>query len=97
MKPLNMKLPSIVANFTLGAQGDLETRLGHVYQLEDDVGRLWSEYYMLELARNDVEESLWPRLIMVQKKEMWPTLRPRIDKELLVSCFQRKELDHRGA
>ncbi|GJU90829.1 hypothetical protein Tco_1303252 [Tanacetum coccineum] len=48
-----------------------------------------------ELARNDVEESLWPRLIMVQKKEMWPTLRPRIDKELLVSCFQRKELDHR--
>ncbi|GJY26129.1 hypothetical protein Tco_0400855 [Tanacetum coccineum] len=85
------------ANFTLGAQGDLETRLGHLYQLKDDVGRLWSEYYMLELARNDVEESLWPRLIMVQKKEMWPTLRPRIDKELLVSCFQRKELDHRGA
>ncbi|GJV34664.1 hypothetical protein Tco_1395064 [Tanacetum coccineum] len=90
--------PEIIcqANFTIVAQGDLETRLGHLHQLEDDVGKLWSEYYMLELARNDVEESLWPRVIMVQKKEMWPTLRPRINKELLVSYFQRKEFDHRG-
>ncbi|GJV09743.1 hypothetical protein Tco_1351284 [Tanacetum coccineum] len=102
MKPINMKLPIIVvyswyleAKFPLGCPRRLVDRLGHVYQLEDDVGRLWSEYYMQELASNDVEESLWPRLIMVQKKEMWPTLRPRIDKELLVSCFQRKELDHR--
>ncbi|GJX52423.1 putative ribonuclease H-like domain-containing protein [Tanacetum coccineum] len=99
MKPLNMKLPSIVANFTLGAQGDLETRLGHVYQLEDDVGRLWSEYYMLELAWNDVEETLWPRLIMVQKKEIWPTLRPRIDKETLyatLSAFLEQSRYRRG-
>ncbi|GJT47625.1 hypothetical protein Tco_0973782 [Tanacetum coccineum] len=75
------------ANFTLGAQRDLETRLGHVYQLEDDVVRLWIEYYMLELARNDVEESLWPRLIMVQKKEMWPKLPgPEVTK----SCWLEK-------
>ncbi|GJS01144.1 hypothetical protein Tco_0317652 [Tanacetum coccineum] len=78
---------SYKANFTLGAQGDLETRLGHMYQLEDDVGRLWGEYYILELARNDVEESLWPRVIMVQKKEMWPKLPgPEVTK----SCWLEK-------
>ncbi|GKB54725.1 hypothetical protein Tco_0905478, partial [Tanacetum coccineum] len=44
MKPLNMKLPSIVANEVLVTKGALKSKVGHLDMLDHEVGRLRDEY-----------------------------------------------------